>query len=62
MDATTRPDDADSQSDEQAGRRAIIAASVVMYGLIIFAVATALGLMWLDMLSGGVGELLLASR
>jgi hypothetical protein len=62
MDATTRPDDVDSHPDERAGGRAILAVSIVMYGLIVFTVAAALGLMWLDIIAGDVGELLLASR
>lgn len=62
MDAGTRPHGLADTSPPRKHSRPVLMFSIVLYGLMILAVAGVLGLMWVDMVTGNVGELLLAGR
>ncbi len=62
MDNATRPHGLQDTSPSRERSRSVLVVSMTVYGIIILAVAATLGLMWTDMLTGSVGDLLLASR
>ncbi|MBT3266229.1 hypothetical protein HN371_03695 [Candidatus Poribacteria bacterium] len=62
MDTATRPHGLQDTGPPGKRSRSALVVSVTVYGLIVLAVAATLGLMWVDMLTGSVGDLLLATR